>query len=315
MIGSRRGNRPVVIAHRGASGYLPEHSLPAKALAYGQGADYLEQDIVASRDGELLVLHDLYLDCISDVADRFPGRQRADGHYYCIDFDLEEIKSLRLSERVSPHGEQQYPGRYPHDATPFRICTLSEELGFVAGLNRATGRPVGVYPEIKSPAWHREQGIDLTPKILATLDQFGYLEPGKAIFLQCYEADELKRMHAECGASPALIQLLSSRSLPDEELLDGIADYAAGIGPSTRLIITGRFADGVSETTALVQQARDRGLAVHPYTLRKDDIPDPFKSFNELLDLFLGRLGVDGVFTDFPDLVSAWIRVHYGRRQ
>lgn len=88
----------VVIAHRGASGYLPEHSLPAKAMAYAQGADYLEQDLVMTKDNELVVLHDHYLDRVTDVAERFPDRARKDGRYYAIDFTLPEIKSLKFTE-------------------------------------------------------------------------------------------------------------------------------------------------------------------------------------------------------------------------
>jgi len=93
---------PIVIAHRGASGYLPEHTLEAKALAYGLGADYLEQDVVATRDAQLVVLHDLHLDDVTDVASRFPGRQRADGRHYAIDFDLAELQQLAVSERRKP---------------------------------------------------------------------------------------------------------------------------------------------------------------------------------------------------------------------
>ena len=98
--------QPVVIAHRGASGYLPEHTLEAKALAYGLGADFLEQDVVATRDHELVVLHDLYLDDVTNVAQIFPGRQRTDGHYYVIDFDLSELRALSVSERRRPGSEE-----------------------------------------------------------------------------------------------------------------------------------------------------------------------------------------------------------------
>ena len=109
--------RPIVIAHRGASGYLPEHTLVAKALAYGLGADYLEQDVVATRDGKLVVLHDLHLDDVSDVAERFPGRQRDDGLHYVIDFDVAELKTLAVLERRAPDGANaKYPQRFPRDA-------------------------------------------------------------------------------------------------------------------------------------------------------------------------------------------------------
>ena len=128
---------PSIIAHRGASAYLPEHSLAAKALAYGMGADFLEQDVVASRDGELLVLHDLFLDAVSDVADKFPTRARADGHFYCIDFDLVEIRTLNFGERLDPAtGELRYAGRFPRDAGMFPAVTLREEIQFVQGLNK-----------------------------------------------------------------------------------------------------------------------------------------------------------------------------------
>jgi glycerophosphoryl diester phosphodiesterase len=94
--------RPLVIAHRGASGYLPEHTLPSKALAHAMGADFLEQDVVATRDGQLIVFHDLYLDDLTDVSERFPGRARGDGRHYCMDLDLDEIRTLRVHERVRP---------------------------------------------------------------------------------------------------------------------------------------------------------------------------------------------------------------------
>src|SRR5206468_1815389 len=116
--------RAIVIAHRGASGYLPEHTLVGKALAYGLGADYLEQDVVATRDAELVVLHDLHLDDVSDVAQRFPGRQRGDGLHYAIDFDLAEIQRLTLFERRTAGARTaKYPGRFPADIGVARIAT------------------------------------------------------------------------------------------------------------------------------------------------------------------------------------------------
>src|SRR5262245_10608653 len=105
---------PIVIAHRGASGYLPEHTLEGKALAFGLGADYLEQDVVATRDSQLVVLHDLYLDDVTDVAERFPGRQRQDGRHYAIDFDLVELQQLSVCERRRPgSSEARFPNRFP----------------------------------------------------------------------------------------------------------------------------------------------------------------------------------------------------------
>jgi glycerophosphoryl diester phosphodiesterase len=161
---------PIVIAHRGASGYLPEHTLAGKALAIGLGADFIEQDVVATRDGKLVVLHDLYLDDVTDVATRFPGRHRNDGRHYVVDFDLEEIKTLTLFERRAPGSTAaKYPLRFPGGSGIFGIATLEQELRLVQGLNRSMGRTIGIYPEIKHPRWHAEHGIDLGQLLLGEL--------------------------------------------------------------------------------------------------------------------------------------------------
>jgi glycerophosphoryl diester phosphodiesterase len=299
-----------IIAHRGASAYLPEHSLPAKALAYGMGADYLEQDIVASRDGELLVLHDLYLDHVSDVAARFPDRARPDGHFYCIDFDLDEIRRLRFIERRDPKtGNQRYAQRFPREAGGYRVVTLGEEIGFVQALNRATGREVGIYPEIKAPAWHRENGIELGDRLLTVLEAYGYLTKNSKIYVQCFDFIELKRIKDRVGTALPLIQLIGSRYFTDGEAarpgLRHIARFAAGIGPSLALIYGGPQDDGTPKLSQLVEESHDTGLVVHPYTFRADDLPPGIDSFETLLEIFIGRLKVDGLFTDFPDRVSA----------
>ncbi len=297
---------PLIIAHRGASGYLPEHSLASKALAYGLGADFLEQDLVASRDGELLVLHDLWLDDVCDVAERFPARRRADGHFYCIDFDLAEIRSLRFGERCEPAtGTEKFPGRFPRSAGGFGVVTFDEEIRFVQGLNASTGRNVGIYPEIKAPQWHAEQGVDLTRSVTEALDRHGYLEPGSRIFLQCFDADTLRSVRARVGPRLPIIRLLSSRLPVNAAQLRDIATYADGIGPSLKLILRGVGADGAYDLSELVTQAHALGLAVHPYTFRADDLPAGIDDFDALLDLFIHDLGVDGLFTDFTDRVAS----------
>lgn len=306
-----------IIAHRGASAYLPEHSMAAKLMAYGMGADYLEQDIVASRDGELLVLHDIYLDFVSDVAARFPDRARADGHYYCIDFDLDEIRSLRCGERIDPAtGEAVYPSRFPPGVGDFRVSTLDEEIRVVRALNRATGRQVGIYPEIKDPAWHRENGVELGDRLLAVLEGHGYLKKNQRIFIQCYDYKELIRVREKAGPAVPTIQLIGSRDLegisPPEtgERLREIAAYATGIGPSLSLVYLGPGPGGAPRLSTLVGAAHDVGLVVHPYTFRADALPPGIGDFEALIGLFVERLGVDGLFTDFPDRVSAYL----GRR-
>lgn len=176
----------IVIAHRGASGYLPEHTLPAKAMAYAQGADYLEQDLVLTKDNALIVLHDHYLDRVTDVAERFPQRARKDGRFYAIDFTLKEIKSLKFTEGFDIKDGKQvqsYPNRFPMWKSDFRIHTFQEEIEFIQGLNHSTGKNIGLYPEIKAPWFHHQEGKDIARETLAVLKQYGYTK--KAIRSSC----------------------------------------------------------------------------------------------------------------------------------
>ena len=137
-----------IIAHRGASGYLPEHTLPAKALAYAMQSDFLEQDVVATRDDQLVVLHDIHLDRVTDVAQRYPARARDDGRYYARDFDLDELRRLRVTERTDASGRAVYPKRFPAGTGRFHIHTLAEELEL--GVERCLGdRRPGVGHELE----------------------------------------------------------------------------------------------------------------------------------------------------------------------
>ncbi len=277
------------------------------------GADYLEQDVVATRDGELIVFHDLTLDDTTNVRTRFPDRARPDGHFYCVDFTLEEIRQLGVGERRAPgRSEPRYRGRFPDEAAGFTIVTLEEELRFIHGLMHSTGRRIGIYPEIKQPAWHREHGIELSRAMLAVLTRFGYTEMEQDVFVQCFDPQELQRLRAEHGCRLRLVQLLAEEGgLPSRATLDRIARYANAVGPSIRLIHRGqRQNGGLPMLTSLVDDAHAAGLAVHPYTFRKDEMPAGFDSFDSLLDLFLHQLRVDGVFTDFPDLVADFLRNH-----
>ena len=291
---------PIVIAHRGASGYLPEHTLPAKALAHGMGADFLEQDVVGSRDGALLVFHDLYLDQLTDVAECFPGRARSDGLHYCIDFTLPELRELRVTERRRRNGPgARFPGRFPADTGTFRLHTLEEELEFIQGLNRSTGRRAGVYAEIKDPAWHQQHDFTLGDRLIETLRSFGYGTEADGFFVQCFSAPELRRVRAKYGAEMPLIQLLDEGASVTPAALSEIAQYARGIGPDISL---------AWPDTGLCSLARQMGLLVHPFTFRADQLPEGFTSFNELLTTFVEVLGVHGVFTDFPDLVVRYLK-------
>lgn len=304
----------LVIAHRGASGYLPEHTLAAKAMAYGMGADYLEQDLVATRDDEVIVSHDIHLDRVTDVATMFPGRARDDGRYYARDFHLAEIRRLTVSERVDADGKAVFPGRFPPRSGTLRVNTFAEELEFVAGMNAASGRSVGVYPEIKAPAWHRREGVDLAGLTLDILERFGYRERSAPCFVQCFDWQETRRLRDTLQTDLKLVQLLADPDWGESDtdyaaLLsrEGIAEMAGvadGVGPWLQQLYQVEPIDGCPISTGFVAAAQAAGLEVHPYTFRKDALPPGFADFEALLRFFVDDLAVDGLFTDFPDIVA-----------
>jgi len=309
--------RPVVIAHRGASGHAPEHTFAAKALAYTMRADYLEQDVVATADDALVVLHDIHLDRVTDVAQHFPDRSRSDGRYYARDFTLAEIKQLIVRERTDAQGQPVYPGRFNSTDEVFRVHTLAEELEFIAQLAETHGRPVGIYPEIKRPAWHREQGVDITPVVLGVLRDFGYRRHSDPVYLQCFDAAELRRIRHDLDCPLKLVQLIGENSwaeavtnfdrLRSKRGLRTLARTVDAIGPWVNRLYRLRNSDSKLSSTGLTERAHDAGLAVHPYTFRRDDLPQGFATFESLLVYCTRQLTVDGLFTDFPDEVVKYL--------
>lgn len=309
----------LVIAHRGASGYLPEHTLAAEALAHGLGADFIEQDVVLTRDGVPIVLHDIHLDTTTDVAEVFPGRARADGRTYAIDFTLDEIRRLSARERIDRRtGRPVFPARFPHGRSRFPIPTLAESLELVRGLNASTGREVGVYPEIKDPAFHRAEGQDISRVVLETLAAHGYVDRDDRFYVQCFDWNEVQRIRRELGFRGRLVQLLGEnrwRLAPDVDYdrlrtpagLAEIAAVADAIGPPLQRVASGVGAGRLALTT-LVADAHAAGLAVHPYTFRVEQVPDGAGSFEDWLRAFGDQARVDGVFTDFPDRAAAALR-------
>ncbi|MEY4922641.1 MAG: hypothetical protein RLY17_1358 [Pseudomonadota bacterium] len=319
----------IVIAHRGASGYLPEHSLPAKAMAYAQGADYLEQDLVMTKDNELVVLHDHYLDRVTDVADRLPDRARKDGRYYAIDFTLPEIKSLKFTEGfdIDKNGKkvQSYPGRFPMGKSDFRVHTFQEEIEFIQGLNHSTGKNVGIYPEIKAPWFHQQEGKDISTNVLEVLKQYGYTTKGDKVYLQCFDANELKRIKNELepkmGMDLKLVQLVAYTDWNEtyEQKPDGkwvnysydwmfkpgamkqVAQYADGIWPDYHMLVVESSTPDNIKLTNMVKDAHANHMMVHPYTVRADKLPKYATNVNQLFDIIYNQAQVDGVFTDFPD--------------
>jgi glycerophosphoryl diester phosphodiesterase len=305
--------KPIIIAHRGASGYLPEHTLEAKALAFGLGADFLEQDVVATADDELVVLHDIHLDRVTDVSVRFPERHRSDGRFYVRDFKLSELRTLNVHERRNVDGSAVFARRFPTTLGRFQIATLDEELEMIRGLSASSERRVGIYPEIKAPSWHRKEGVDLSPLVLRCLDRHDYCRKDDLVYLQCFDAAELRRIRQQLGSDLKLVQLIGDSDdqadgtdyayLLTAQGLQETAGYADGIGPGLDQLYTLAEIDGHPVSSGLVTAAHSAGLAVHPYTFRADAIAPGFGSFQEMVDWFAATLGVDGFFTDFPDLV------------
>ena len=284
----------LVIAHRGASGYLPEHTLPAVAMAYAQGADFIEQDVVLTKDDVPVVLHDIHLEATTDVARRFPGRAREDGRFYAIDFTLAEIRSLGVGERRK--GEAAvFPNRFPADVQWLRVPTLAEEIELIQGLNRSTGREVGIYVELKDPDFHEAEDRSLAATVLEVLYAYGYKDADDPVFLQCFDEGTLRFLSDHTRIR--LVQLLEDKNLTQARAAE-IANYAQGVGP---------WIGFLASQPAFVGAAQSEGLLVHPFTFRADQLPRGVNSYAELLDAFVLEMKVDGVFTDHTDLTRAYL--------
>ncbi|WP_019614817.1 glycerophosphodiester phosphodiesterase [Psychromonas ossibalaenae] len=319
----------IVVAHRGASGYLPEHSMEAKSMAYAMDVDYIEQDVVMSKDNFLVVLHDHYLDRVTNVAEVYPDRKRKDGRYYAIDFTLAEIKTLKMTEAFNlKNGKKTavYAQRFPIWKSDFKVHTLEEEIEMIQGLNTSTGKNIGIYPEVKAPWFHRNEGKDISVAVLKVLKKYGYTEKTDLVYFQSFDADELKRVKYELlpkfSMDIRLVQLMAETSWGETmQYIDGkpeaynydwmfkpgamkiIAEYADGVGPWHPMVVAPESEKDKLVFTSLVKEAHQAGMQVHPYTFRLDEgkIPEYAQDFEELLDIFYNKADVDGVFTDFPD--------------
>lgn len=335
------GNPPLVIAHRGASGYRPEHTLEAYALGIDMGADVIEPDLVFTKDGVLVARHDRYLSTTTDVADHpeFAARKRANDDpndepenraridWWVEDFTLAELKTLRA--------RQPFPGRSKEFDGRYEIPTFDEVLALVARRSEEAGRPVGVYPETKHPGFFASKGYDFDAPLLKALDEFD----AGPVFIQSFEPEILKRLKGRTSAK--LVQLVYEESPgagPNIPLTE-IATYADGVGAQKELILS---AEGVD--TALIADAHALQLAVHPWTFRNDrptlaverlresrreaemkrikeaqdgqrlglvvEIPTDWNGIkapqasSDEFEYFMAE-GVDGVFTDFPDTAVA----------
>jgi glycerophosphoryl diester phosphodiesterase len=258
------------------------------------------------------VLHDVHLETVTDVAQVFPRRARPDGRYYAIDFTLAEIKALQVNERIAPPaGAAVFPRRFPVGWSRFDVPTLEEEIMLVQGLNKSTGREVGIYVELKAPAWHSREGKDLAMIVLEILGRYGYRDQQARAFIQCFDPATLKRLKFDLDVRLPLVQLLGENDWNEAEAdyerlrtpagLAEIAAYARGVGPWLPHLVLGKDENGKLKISSLVREAHAVGLLVHPYTFRADEFPGVFASFEEMLRTFFFDLQIDGVFTDFPD--------------
>ena len=266
--------------------------------------DFIEQDLVLSKDDIPIVIHDIYLDDVTDVATKFPKKHRKDNRFYVIDFTFDELQTLQVTERFDPKtGKQFYPNRFPKGKGNFKLHSLQQEIELIQGLNKSTGNNIGIYPEIKNPAFHQQEGKDISKIVLNVLSNYDYKTKKDNCILQCFDAKELERIRKEFNSKLFLVQLIE---FPEEvKQLAHFATYADGIGPWYKQILDKKV-NNKWAFTSLVSNAHTLGLKVHPYTFRADQI-DEFSSFEELLQTLFFDANVDGAFTDFPDKVVSFL--------
>ncbi len=329
---------PLIIGHRGAPGYMPEHTQGSYEEAIRLGADFVEPDVVATKDGHLVTRHDPVLTDSTDILahPEFASRKRtvkfAGGleitDFFVADFTLAELKTLRCKQ-VMPGRDHSRDGQYP-------ILTLEEMIDIVQAGAQKAGRTVGIYPEIKFPSFHRSLGLPIEDHLLDVLKKAGYTGASSPVFIQSFEQGNLQYLKTRTGIR--LMQLVDgSGTDPDTgamqyespsdrpydwtlagkagtygdlltpEGLDEVAKYAAVVAPWKRhLLAFKKGADGKAQPVVrkeIVDNAHARGLKVHIWTMRNDaPYLDPYYNGDavaEYLDVF--RMGVDGVFTDFAD--------------
>jgi len=299
--------KPIIIGHRGASGHRPEHTLEGYRLAAEMGADFIEPDLVSTKDGVLIARHENEIGGTTDVELKFPSRRTTktvDGQsitgWFTEDFTLAEIKTLRAKERLA-FRSHAYDGQ-------FAIPTFDEMIDLAQLLGRELKRPIGVYPETKHPTYFRTLGLPLEEKLIASLSKYGWNRKDAPVFIQSFEPDSLRLLRGK--TSVRLIQLTSDASMLDAAGLKTIAGYADGIGPEKRLVVPIGADGSIGTPTDLVQRAHAAGLLVHIWTIRvdKEFLPAGYHGRGEAEYEQFRDLGVDGLFTDFPDVAAKVLR-------
>ena len=324
------GKAPIVIAHRGASGERPEHTLASYRLAIGQGADFIEPDLVLTKDGVLVARHENEISETTDVADRpefaarktvktIDGRQVAG--WFTEDFTLAELKTLRARERLPQLRGTAHDRRYD-------IPTFEEILVLLAEVNRDRAVPVGVYPETKHPAYFAAIGLPHEGPLLALLDAHGYRGRAAPVFIQSFEVGNLQAIRAKSDLP--LIQLMDAKGGPADapgasyaamatpDGLKAVAAYADGIGPNKAMVIPRGALGALGRPTALVRDAHAAGLKVHPWTFRRENYFLPLPNRRGADPAGHGDLageigaylqtGIDGLFSDNPREAAGAVR-------
>ncbi len=330
--GAQRGEEPLVIGHRGAPAYRPEHTLSSYRLAIGMGADYIEPDLVSTKDGKLVARHENEISGTTDVAQHpeFADRRRTktiDGTpitgWFTEDFTLAELKTLRAKERLP----QLRPANTAFDGR-FEIPTLQE----VIDLAKREG--VGIYPETKHPTYFDSIGLSLEEPLVATLKANGLDKPSSPVFIQSFEVSNLQELDRRIRVP--LVQLTGASGRPYDFTAKGdprtyaditsasglreVARYADGVGPDKNQIVPRDAQNRLTAPTSLVTDAHRAGLVVHPYTFRPENsfLPEDFREGDPASPEYLRargdqpaelalfyRLGVDGVFADNADTAVA----------
>ena len=318
--------QPLIIGHRGAPGYRPEHTLASYRLAAELGADYIEPDLVSTKDGVLVARHEPEIGGTTNVADHpeFASRKTTkviDGitftGWFTEDFTLKELKTLRAKERIPDirPAITRFDGK-------FEMPTFQEVLDLRAQLSRKLHRQIGVYPETKHPSYFRSIGLPIEPGLVRALNRNGLNRKGAPVFVQSFETGNLQALNHVLKVP--LVQLLDEADLHpanDPSTTYGqmatpaglrkIATYADGVGPWKNYIIPRTADDSSGKPTSFVKDAHRAGLVVHPYTFRRENtfVPLELRSSSDpagIGDLvseirqFI-RAGVDGFFTDNAD--------------
>lgn len=311
---------PLIIGHRGACGYRPEHTLVSYELAIQMEADYIEPDVVSTKDGILIVRHENNISETTDVRSRREYANRkttklVDGKevtgWFTEDFTLAEIKTLRAKERL-PFRNHSFDGQ-------FEILTLQEVIDLAKQKSAEIGRTIGIYPETKHPTYFQSINLALETPIIAILKASGYTTSDDPVFIQSFEVENLKQLSQMTDLH--LVQLLGegdkqpydfvvkgdSRTYADlnaPEALAKIAEYADGIGPYKHLIVPVDKDKKLQHATSLIDDAHAAGLIVHAWTFRNEErylTPDYNGNPQAEYEQFF-QLDLDGVFTDFPDV-------------